>query len=180
MVIENKWVVFETRTGMYYAGNNENGRPDPEPLSGKTRQYRTQRAANCAIDRISEISEGYNFVAKHIEQKEVPDADENTDKHMNRMAEVTDAAGWKEVYGFAVPGTDKFAKIKLCLKELNGIEIFGVKKSDGKLYSAGFNGGEAALKCFCKECYGYLLPRVTQQKGRYKYGSCKLSRLRDR
>ncbi len=164
MVIENQWVVFETHTGMYYAGNNKNGMPEPKPLSSRTRMYSSRKAAGCAIDRISEISEGYNFVAVFIEQMEAPDVGENADKPICQMTEVTDLAGWKEVYGFAVPRTDSFASIRLCLKVLNGLEIFGVKTRDGKLHSAGFGGGEKALKCFCEQCYEYLLPRVTKQE----------------
>lgn len=160
MEINNKWTVYETRTAMYYAGNDENGIPTPQPLSSATRQYSSQRAANCAIDRICGLCEGYDFIAKYIGCLEVPDIEEVKSKE---LTEVENAQDWKEVYGFAVPGTTKFNNIRLCLLNNNGLEVFGVKDKDGKLYSAGFGGGEKALKRFCKLCYEYLLPRVTRQ-----------------
>lgn len=161
MLIEDKWVVFETRSGLYYAGNDKNGLPTPQPLSANTRQYKTQRAAKCAIDRISEESEYYNFITKYIENQEVPD--DEIEAIASELVEVADPSGWKEVYGFAVPGTEKFSKIRLCLKVKDGLELFGLKKADGKIYSAGFGGGEKALRVFCDACYDFLLPRVTRQ-----------------
>ena len=161
MLIENKWTVYETHTGLYYAGNDTNGYPTPQPLSSTTRQYATQRAAKCAIDRITEISEGYDFVAKYIDSREVPDTEE---AEWQQLSEIPETKGWREVYGFAVPGTSNFGKIRLCLNNVNGIEVFGVKDNEGKLYSAGYGGGEKALRQFCKMCYEYLLPRVTRQQ----------------
>ena len=162
MLIEDKWVVFETRTKLYYAGNDKNDLPTPQPLSANTRQYKTQCAANRAIDRISEKSEYYNFISTHIEKQEVPDNE--IEAITSELVEVTDSRGWQEVYGFAVPGTDKFSKIRLCINAVNGIELFGIKKDDGKIYTAGFGGGEKALRCFCEACYDFLLPRVTRQE----------------
>lgn len=160
MLIENRWVVYETRTRLYYAGNDKNGLPTPQPLSANTRQYKTQRAAKCAIDRISDV-EYYNFVTEYIEAQEVPN--DEIEAITSALVEVADPNGWREVYGFAVPGTEKFSKIRLCLKVKDGMELFGLKKEDGKIYSAGFGGGEKVLRVFCEACYDFLLPRVTRQ-----------------
>ncbi len=50
------------------------------------------------------------------------------------------------------------------MNNANGVEMFGVKKEDGKIYSAGFGGGEKALRVFCEYCFDFLLPRVTRQE----------------
>lgn len=162
MLIKDKWVVFETRTKLYYAGNDKSGLPTPKPLSAETRQYKKRRAAMCAIDRISGITEYYNFVPAYIENKEVPESE--IEVISAELAEVADPSGWKEVYAFAVPGTESFSRIRLCLNNANGVELFGVKKADGKIYSAGFGGGEKALRIFCEACFDFLLPRVTRQE----------------
>lgn len=130
MLIENKWVVLDTRTKLYYAGNDKNGLPTPQPLSANTRKYKTKRAANCAIDRISEISEYYSFTAVYIESQEVPENE--IEAITSKLAEISDTRDWQEVYCFAVPGTDKFSKIRLCIKVVNGIELFGIKKKTVK------------------------------------------------
>lgn len=162
MLIKDKWVVFETRTKLYYAGNDKSGFPAPRPLSAETRQYKTRRAAMCAIDRISDITEYYSFRPEYIENKEVPESE--IEAISAELAEVSDPSGWKEVYAFAVPGTENFSKIRLCMNNANGVEMFGVKKEDGKIYSAGFGGGEKALRVFCEYCFDFLLPRVTRQE----------------
>ncbi|MCM1298206.1 MAG: hypothetical protein NC203_00505 [Firmicutes bacterium] len=159
MVIEKKWVVFETRTGLYYAGNDEKDFPTPKPLSSKTRQYCTQRNAKCAIDRISEKTEYYNFVPRYIENQEVEDTEAAKDP--DGLTEADNQKGWREVYGFAVPGTDKFAAFKLCLKVTGGVERFGLKKEDGRIYEG---ANEKVLRSFCEACYDFLLPRVTRQE----------------
>lgn len=100
-------------------------------------------------------------------RKIIPDvpADKPSDP---KMTVAGDESEWETVFVCAVPpreqgGKVTFSKIALCRRQVGDREIFGVRAFDGKLYSAGFGGGETALRCFLEEYYNYLLPRVTRE-----------------
>ncbi len=173
MEIQNKWVVHEKRDDLYFTGMGDNDFPVLERLNSRVRTYKSERSAKMAINRIGAV-EYCEFEAIYIEREDVPDvpADTVPDKPMPVLAEVKDPNGWEKVFACAKPPTvndeiggraAKFAKITLCRKIVANHEMFGVIAQDGKLYSAGIGGGEAALRYFLEEYYNYLLPRVTME-----------------
>lgn len=174
MVIEKKWVVIENRTGGYFQGFGENNHPVIEPISSKTKQYKSERSAKAAINCIGS-REYCDFCAKYIERLEVPDAPETpesqerpTSAENGGLVEVQDTSGWIPIFmGASPPNAARrdywFSKIALCFKRIGEKEVYGVQASDGKLYSAGIDGGEVALNLFLEEYRKYLLPRVTRK-----------------
>jgi len=173
MEIQNKWVVHERRDDVYFTGMGDNDFPVLERLNSRVRTYKSERSAKMAINRIGSV-ECCEFEAVYIEREEVPDVPVDTapDKSMPELAEVKDPNGWEQVFACAKPPTfdnetgrkaSEFAKITLCRKVIANHEMFGVIARDGKLYSAGIGGGEAALRYFLEEYYNYLLPRVTMK-----------------
>lgn len=203
MLIENKWIVYDSRDDVYYTGDDSGGDPVFESLNSRVRLYKNEKAAKSAVRHIeysgSERAEFCKLKAVYIERENVPDvpgdvsdkpgARTAADKQL-KLSEVREPVGWEEVYGFACPfeslsflkvldthirASEKlkerqyckdsvrlgdFGKIMLCRKTVGEREIFGVLAADGKLYSAGLDGGAAALEKFCDEVRGYLLPRV--------------------
>lgn len=173
--INNKWVVHEKRDDVYFTGMGSGDYPVFEHLNSRVRTYKSERSAKMAINRIGE-REYCEFEAVYIAREEVPNVPEDkpSDKGENTapvLAEVKEPDGWGTVYACAKPPTlddeiarrpVKFAQIALCRTVIAGREIFGVIAADGKLYSAGFGGGETALRFFLEEYYKYLLPRVTR------------------
>lgn len=173
MKIVDKWVVHETRDDMYFTGMSPSNYPVLEHLNSRVRQYKSRRAAECAIGRIHDTGIEYcDFTAEYIEYADVQDVSEDPKQESLVLAEVKDLSGWEKVFAFAKPPTlsdelakkkVRFADISLCRKGIANQEIFGVVTLDGKLYSAGIGGGETALKFFLEEYYKYLLPRVTRK-----------------
>lgn len=173
MLIENKYVVHETRDDAYFTGMNGENRPVLEKLNSRVRTYDSKRAANCAIKRIEESGIEYcEFVPEYIKCENVPDVPKDEPDKDLEMREVTNPSGWEDVFACAKPiptsaqllgQTVTFLNIRLCRKTIGNREIFGVYAADGKLYSAGLDGGETALKRFLEEYYNYLLPRVSRQ-----------------
>ncbi|MCM1275500.1 MAG: hypothetical protein NC299_09050 [Lachnospiraceae bacterium] len=172
MEIKDKWVVHERRDDVYFTGMGEGDYPVLERLNSRVRTYKSERSAKMAINRIGE-REYCEFRAVYIKCEDVPDvpADTVPEETPPKLAEVGDPSGWEAVFACAKPPTlteeierlpVKFAKIALCRKVIANKEIFGVSTADGKLYSAGIGGGEAALRFFLEEYYNYLLPRVTE------------------
>lgn len=126
------------------------------------------------------------------DMKDVPTDKSEAAPDTPKLVEVKQPVGWQEVYSFAFPmeslvqlknkddhiraseklremkyckstvGIGDFSSVKLCRKMVGDREMFGVIAADGKLYSAGFGGGAAALEKFCDECRNYLMPRVTR------------------
>ncbi len=173
MEIKNKWVVHEKRDDLYFTGMGGNDFPVLERINSRVRAYKSERSAKMAINRIGAV-ECCEFEAVYIEREEVPDvpADTVPDKSVPALAEVKEPNGWERVFACAKPPTvndevggktAKFAKIALCRKVVANHEMFGVIARDGKLYSAGLGGGEAALRFFLEEYYNYLLPRLTMK-----------------
>lgn len=174
--INDKWVVHEKRDDVYFTGMDSSDYPVLERLNSRVRMYKSERSAKMAINRIGQ-HEYCEFEAVYIKREEVPDVpeDEIPKKAENTapaLAEVKDPSGWGIVFACAKPLTlddefagrpVKFAQISLCRTVIANREIFGVIAADGKLYSAGIGGGEAALKFFLEEYYKYLLPRVTRK-----------------
>lgn len=206
MLIENKWVVYDSKDDVYYTGDNDNGDPVLESLNSRVRTYKNEKGAKGAIRHIEysgrECVEFCKLKAVYIERQEVfdvpkdvkenpPDKPESA-ANRPKFVEVKEPTDWEEVYGFAFPMESltflctlddylraskrlkemkyckstvrigDFSSIKLCRKKVGDREIFGVIAADGKLYSAGLNGGAAALEKFCDECRKYLMPRVTR------------------
>lgn len=162
MLITNKWVVREVHGDGYFAGGRS-----CEPLTSRTRRYRTRSNAQRAINQIKRL-ECQEFVPEYIENREVPDVPKDKSSEPPKMAVVNDASEWETVFVCAVPprelgGAATFSKIALCRRQVGDREIFGVLAADGKLYSAGLGGGETALRRFLEEYYNYLLPRVTRE-----------------
>ena len=177
MLIENKWVVYDQRDDAYYTGDREGG-PIFESLNSRVRVYKSEKAAKSAIRYIygtgSERVEFCDLRAVYIEHEDVPDAPDDEPDKDSELREVTDPSGWEDVFACAKPipnsaqqlgQTVSFLNIRLCRKTIGNREIFGVYAADGKLYSAGLDGGEIALKRFLEEYYNYLLPRVSRQSG---------------
>ena len=167
MLIENKYVVRETRGNVYFTGMNSNNYPVLESLNSRVRVYKNEKAAKMAIKCIGTV-EYCEFAVEYIESEEVPDVPQDKSPEPPRMAVVEDASEWETVFVCAVPpkelgGAVTFSKIELCRKQVGDREIFGVRAADGKLYSAGLGGGETALRRFLEEYYNYLLPRVTRE-----------------
>lgn len=177
MRIADKWVVHETRDDMYFTGMSPDNYPVVEHLNSRVRQYRSKRAAECAISRIEESGIEYcEFVAEYIECADVQDVSsdipqENPESEKPAFTEVTDWSSWEKVLAFAKPLTIadevagkkiRFAKIMLCRTIITNQEIFGVIARDGKLYSAGIGGGKNAVDYFLDEIRNYLFERVTR------------------
>lgn len=100
-------------------------------------------------------------------RKNIPDVPADKPSDPPKMTVAENESEWTTVFVCAAPprepgGTATFSKIALCRKQIGDREIFGVRALDGKLYSAGFDGGETALKRFLEEYYNYLLKRVTR------------------
>lgn len=167
MLIENKYVVRETRDNVYFTGMNSNNYPVLESLNSRVRTYKSEKAAKMAILRIGTV-ECCEFAVEYIKSEEVPDVPQDKPSEPPKMALVNDASEWETVFVCAVPprelgGSAVFSKIELCRRQVGDREIFGVLAADGKLYSAGLGGGETALRRFLEEYYNYLLPRVTRE-----------------
>lgn len=169
MEISGKWVVHERRADVYFTGIGDNGFPVLERLNSRVRTYKSERSAKMAINCIG-ARECCEFEAVYIEREVVPDVPVDTvpNKSMPVLTEVKDPIGWEKVFACAKPPAlierpVKFAKISLCRTIIENKEVFGVIAHDGKLYSAGIDGGEAALRFFLEEYYKYLLPRVTME-----------------
>lgn len=176
MVISDKWVVHEKRDDVYFTGLDDQDYPVLERLNSRVRTYKSERSAKMAVVRIGE-REYCEFEAVYIACEDVPDVPEDklpqdAENTAPILIEVKDRSGWGKVYACAKPPTIddelarrrvKFAEISLCRTVIARQEVFGVIAADGKLYSAGINGGEAVLRRFLEEYYNYLLPRVTRK-----------------
>lgn len=178
MLIENKWVVYDQRDDAYYTGDREGG-PIFESLNSRVRTYKSEKSTKSAIRYIygmgSERVEFCDLRAVYIEHEDVPDVPEDEPDKDSELREVTDPSGWEDVFACAKPVSNSaqqlgqtvtFLNIRLCRKTIANREIFGVYTADGKLYSAGIDGGELALKRFLEEYYNYLLPRVSRKMER--------------
>lgn len=175
VLIVDKWVVHEKRDDVYFTGMDSSDYPVLERLNSRVRTYKSERSAKMAVNRIGE-REYCEFEAVYIAREEVPDVPEDkpsgkSENTAPALAEVKDPSDWGIVFACAKPLTlddelagrsVKFAQISLCRTVIANQEVFGVIAADGKLYSAGIGGGEAALKFFLEEYYKYLLPRVTR------------------
>lgn len=177
MLIENKWVVYDQRDDVYYTGDRGGG-PIFKSLNSRVRTYKSEKAAKSAVRYIygmgSERVEFSELSAVYIKHEDVPDAPDDEPDKGPEMREVTDWSGWEDVFACARPISKSeqelgklvdFLKIRLCRKTIANVEIFGIRTADDKLYSAGIEGGELALRRFSEEIYNYLLPRVSRQSG---------------
>lgn len=173
MLIENKYVVRETRDNLYFTGMNSENFPVLESLNSRVRTYKSEKAAKMAINCIGAV-EYCDFIVEFIKSEEVPDVPKDKPPEPPKMVPVYDDSEWEEVLVCAVPprkpgDAATLSKIALCRRQTGGREIFGVKTADSSLYSAGFGEGETALRRFLEEYYKYLLPRVTRER-RWGYG----------
>ncbi|MBD5128471.1 MAG: hypothetical protein HDT43_00875 [Ruminococcaceae bacterium] len=220
MLIENKWVVYDSKDNVYYYGDDSDDRPVMGTLDSRVHRYKSEVGAKRAINHIlkkgSERTEFSLLKPLYIQSQEVPDVPKDKPKcdlynelhklcdkynisfgsesqgfgaeladlarrypenipeapqdeppEPPKTAVVANTSEWETVFACAAPprepgGEAKFSKIALCRKQIGDREIFGVRALDGKLYSAGFDGGETALKRFLEEYYNYLLKRVTR------------------
>lgn len=177
MLIENKWVVYDKSDDVYYMGDRGGG-PIFESLNSRVRTYKSEKSAKSAVRYISGTgSERVEFCvlrAVYIKCEDVPDAPDDEPDKGPEMREVTDWSGWEDVFACARPISKPeqelgklvdFLKIRLCRKTIANVEIFGIRTADDRMYSAGVDGGELALRRFAEEIYNYLLPRVSRQSG---------------
>lgn len=175
MLIENKWAVYDRRDDVYYTGDRGGG-PIFESLNSRVHTYKTERAGKSALRYILETGgervEFSDLRVVYIEREDVPDAPEDKPDNISEMRAVENPSGWEDVFACARPISQSeqelgkfvdFLKIRLCRKTIGSVEIFGIRAADGKLYSAGIDGGgELALRHFVEEIYKFLLPRVSR------------------
>lgn len=176
--ITDKWVVYDTRSELYFAGMPGGVLRLEQICNIGKRHYKTKNGAQHAIDRIMDNEyvkgkDGTNLVVKHIdifEIEDIPKVPKKLEPEKPAFAEVTDWSNWEKVLAFAKPLTladevagkkIKFAKIMLCRTIIANQEIFGVIARDGKLYSSGIGGGKNAVNYFLDEIRNYLFERVT-------------------
>lgn len=171
MEIKNQWVVHELRDNLYFCGIKDDC-PVLEPLNSRVRQYKSERAANCAISRILESHiECCDFVPMYIEYAEVPDI---TEEIIPAPAETpaekkSQAAVYNLTYNDGKWETvTSYWKIAMFKKTISGRCIFGVvdpkTAQKGYLYDFGSNG-EKAWEFFCERIYKSGIESVKKMMG---------------
>lgn len=159
MEIKNQWVVHERRDDLYFCGLKDDC-PVLEPLNSKVRQYKSKRAATCAISRILDSHiECCDFVPMYIECKEVPDiTEEITPEPVDAPTEKsTQATVYSLIYNDGMWETvTSYWKISMVKKKIGGRYVFGVIDAktarNGYLYAFESNG-EKAWEFFCESVY---------------------------
>lgn len=139
MLIENKWVVYDSKDDVYYSGDNDRGDPVLVSLDNRVRLYKSERAAKGAIRHIeysgSERVEFCELKAVYIERLTVPDVlGYNKDKPGQALSEppiIKNDGNWKLI--------DSFGRIKYVKKLTTGAPFFGVIDENGDLRGFGFD-----------------------------------------
>ncbi|MBD5232184.1 MAG: hypothetical protein HDS66_08565 [Bacteroidales bacterium] len=132
MLIENKYVVHETRDDAYFTGMNDENRPVLERLNSRVRTYDSKRAANCAIKRIEESGIEYcEFIAEYIQSEIVPDVPPNEPANVEPQPPkeppiISDTNDWETLDNFG-------SKIRYLRKQSLLGYIFAVLCADGKM-----------------------------------------------
>lgn len=143
MLIENKWVVYDSKDDVYYTGDSDRGDPVMENLNSRVRVYKNEKGAKGAIRHIeysgSERVEFCKLKAVYIERQDVPDVPEDVkDKPGQASSEppkeppvIKNHGDWKVI--------DSFGKIKYVKKLTSGAPFFGVIDENGDLRGFGFD-----------------------------------------
>ena len=179
MEIKNQWVVYERRDDLYFCGLKDDF-PILEHLNSKVRQYKSKRAASCAISRILDSHiECCDFVPVYIECREVPDiAEEITSDPAEAPTEKrTQATVYSLTYNDGTWETvTSYWKIAMVKKKIGRRFVFGVIDAktarNGYLY-AFETDGEKAWEFFCESVYKsgigsikkLMGEQITPQKG---------------
>ena len=143
MLIENKWVVYDSRDDVYYTGDDDSGAPVLESLNSRVRTYKNERGAKGAIRHIqfsgSERSEFCKLSAVYIERQEAPDVPEDVkdkpvdkpEQALNEPPIIKKDSNWTVV--------DSFGRVKYMKKITTGLPIFAVLDDNGNLRGFGFD-----------------------------------------
>ena len=158
MLIQNKWVVRETRGNVYFTGMNSNNYPVLESLSSRVRVYKNEKAAKMAINRIGTV-EYCEFAVEYIESEEVPDVpqDKPSEPPIIKYDE-----GWSIV--------DQFGKKILYLrKEAACRYIYAVLDENGDLRGFGFDE-KAAWIWYSNYRRDFGVKRIEERLGKQQNG----------